>query len=101
MGYTVDVSGQQVVRILSGTLMTCPMPFHGAARSPLYLRQISSPCMSRMSGGQNTTDTSVRQNAQNAFKLTVKYHLSLFVKSHFSNLGLILKELHTTISMTK
>lgn len=37
------------IKILSGTLMTCPMPFHGGARSPLYLRQISSPCISRIS----------------------------------------------------
>lgn len=37
-------------RILSGTLMTWPMPFHIGARSPLYRRQISSPCISRISG---------------------------------------------------
>ncbi len=36
-------------RILSGTLMTCPIPFHSGAKSPLYRRQISSPCISRMS----------------------------------------------------
>lgn len=29
--------------------MTWPMPFHSGARSPLYRRQISSPCIRRMS----------------------------------------------------
>lgn len=41
-------------RILSGTLMTWPIPFHRGARSPLYRRHISSPCMSRMSYREKT-----------------------------------------------
>lgn len=90
----VHVSGQEVVRILSGTLMTCPMPFHGAARSPLYRRQISSPCMSRMSRGQNTHLNQARRHKMHKVpsKSTVKCHLDLFVKPHFSlEFGLHLK----------
>lgn len=60
--------------------MTCPIPFQGGARSPLYLRQISSPCISLISGEDRRGDQEKFKSERGNLKIRKKDYCNDQVK---------------------